>query len=141
MIFYVFGYYTFSLRTVKFNGANILPFVVSILGIIYCLHLANFIINVFGKLKPKVIEFICFIGNNTWGIMMHHLFIKWILEEMYSLGFLANDLVELCRYVVSPILCLVVPLGFSYVYDSYVNKINIWKKLNFSYLYKEKHKK
>lgn len=136
-IFYIFGYYTFSLRTVKFNGANILPFAVSILGIIYCLHLTDFIIKICDKLKPNIIEFICFIGNNTWGIMMHHLFIKWCLGEIYGLGFLSSNVVEIFGYVINPILCLLMPLGFSYLYDSYVDKINIWKKLSFSYLYKE----
>lgn len=78
-----------------------------------------------------------FIGNNTWGIMMHHLFIKWCLEEIYGLDFLSSNVVEIFEYVINPILCLLMPLGFSYVYDSYVDKINMWKKLSFSYLYKE----
>lgn len=141
MIFYIFGYYTFSLRTVEFNGTSILPFVVSTLGIIYCLHLTEFIIKICDKLKPRVIEFICFIGNNTWSIMMHHLFIKWILVEIYSLGFLPSTVVAVCKYVINPILCLLIPLGFSYVYDNYVSKMNIWKKLSFSYLYKEEKNK
>lgn len=118
IVFLSFGYYTFSLRTIKFNNHSILPFVVSILGIIYCLHLTKFIVNISSKLNSKVLSFIYFLGNNTWSIMMHHLLVKWSLDRIYDLSFMPNNFKLIGNYFISPLLCVLLPIGFVYLYKN-----------------------
>lgn len=112
-----FGNYTFSLRTVKFNNSIILPVIVSILGILYCLHLSKFIAKMSNRINHKIIAFICFIGNNTWSIMMHHLLVKWCLLKIYKLDFILEYIANIGNYLVSPILCILLPIGFAYLYE------------------------
>lgn len=112
-----FGNYTFSLRTVKFNNSIILPVTVSILGILYCLHLSKFIAKMSNRINHKIIAFICFIGNNTWSIMMHHLLVKWCLLKIYKLDFILEYIANIGNYLVSPILCILLPIGFAYLYE------------------------
>lgn len=123
IVFLKFGYYTFSLRTIKFNGHFVLPFVVSILGIVYCLHLTRFIIKITCKLNSKLISFICVIGANTWSIMMHHLLVKWCLSGIYDLSFVSDSFEKIGNYLISPILCILLPIAFSYLYEYRVNKL------------------
>ena len=118
IVFLSFGYYTFSLRTIKFNNHSILPFVVSILGIIYCLHLTKFIVNISSKLNSIVLSFICFLGNNTWSIMMHHLLVKWCLDKIYDLSFIPDGFKLIGNYFISPILCTLLPMVFVYLYKN-----------------------
>lgn len=122
-VYLVFGYYTFSLRTIKFNNHFILPFVVSILGIIYCLHLVKFIINIGNKISAKIILLMFIIGDNTWSIMTHHLFIKWCLSEIYKFKFIPNYLVEVGDYFVSPLLCIILPIIFAYAYNNITSRL------------------
>lgn len=123
IIYSIFGYYTFSLRTIKFNNHFILPFIVSILGILYLLHLTKFIIKLIIKLNSKVTSFICIIGNNTWSIMIHHLFIKWFLGEIYDLPFVPYSFLIIGNYLLSPILCVLLPILFTYLYDYILTKL------------------
>lgn len=116
LIYFSFGYYTFSLRTIKFNNHITLPFVVSILGIIYCLHLTKFIIKISDKIKSNIIPFIVLIGENTWSIMMHHLFIKWSLNKIYNLSFIPESFMIFGNYFLTPILCIIIPISFSNFY-------------------------
>ena len=123
-----FGYYTFSLRTIKFNNRAILPFIVAILGILYLLHLTKFIVNVVGKASPKTIDFLCIIGNNTWSIMMHHLLIKWCLNGVYNLHFVSDNFMYFGKYFINPILCVLLPLSYKYLYDYIESKYKSYKK-------------
>ena len=123
-----FGYYTFSLRTIKFNNRAILPFIVAILGILYLLHLTKFIVNVVGKASPKTIDFLCIIGNNTWSIMMHHLLIKWFLNGLYNLHFVSDNFMYFGKYFINPILCVLLPLSYKYLYDYIEGKYKSYKK-------------
>lgn len=118
IVFLSFGYYTFSLRTIKFNNHSILPFVVSILGIIYCLHLTKFIVNISSKLNSKALSFIYFLRNNTWSIMMHHLLVKWSLDRIYDLSFMPNNFKLIGNYFISHLLCILLPIGFVYLYKN-----------------------
>lgn len=122
IIYLMFGYYTFSLRTIKFNNHCILPFVVSVLGIVYCLHLTKFIIKVGNKISSKIISILCIIGDNTWSIMMHHLFIKWCLSGIYDLNFVSDKFFEVGNYLISPILCILLPILFTYLSNSQLNR-------------------
>ena len=85
----------------------VLPVVVSVLGIAYCLHLAKFVAWV-GERVASIGAVVNFIGENTWSIMMHHLFVKWWLERFYE-GFGVSGAVG---YFVSPVVCVVAPLVF-----------------------------
>ena len=123
-----FGYYTFSLRTIKFNNRAILPFIVAILGILYLLHLTKFIVNVVGKSSPKTVDFLCIIGNNTWSIMMHHLLIKWFLNGLYNLHFVSDNFMYFGKYFINPILCILLPLSYKYLYDYIESKYKNYKK-------------
>ena len=123
-----FGYYTFSLRTIKFNNRAILPFIVAILGILYLLHLTKFIVNVVGKASPKTVDFLCIIGNNTWSIMMHHLLIKWFLNGLYNLHFVSDNFMYFGKYFINPILCVLLPLSYKYLYDYIEGKYKSYKK-------------
>ena len=123
-----FGYYTFSLRTIKFNNRAILPFIVAILGILYLLHLTKFIVNVVGKSSPKTVDFLCIIGNNTWSIMMHHLLIKWFLNGLYNLHFVSDNFMYFGKYFINPILCVLLPLSYKYLYDYIEGKYKSYKK-------------
>lgn len=111
----IFGYYTFSLRTLKFNNSIVLPFLVSVLGLLYCLHLVKFILNVFNKISPRVLSVICIIGDNTWAIMMHHLLVKWSLSKLYALDCVPDSLAVIGNYLISPVLCILLPIVFSYL--------------------------
>ena len=123
IVYLIFGYYTFSLRTIKFNNHSMLPFVVSILGIVYCLHLVKFIISIGCKINSRIISVICIIGDNTWSIMMHHLLIKWCLSGIYDLKILPNSLSVAGNYLISPILCIILPIVFAYLYDSLLSSL------------------
>lgn len=118
-----FGNYTFSLRTVKFNNSIILPVIVSILGILYCLHLSKFIAKMSNRINHKIIAFICFIGNNTWSIMIHHLLVKWCLLKIYKLDFIPEYIANIGNYLISPILCILLPIGFAYLYERILTNI------------------
>lgn len=113
----IFGVYTFSLRTIKFNNHSILPVVVSILGIIYCLHLVKFMISINSKISNKIVFILCIIGDNTWSIMMHHLFVKWCLSKIYGSTFVPDSLSTIGNYLISPIACILLPLTFAYLYN------------------------
>lgn len=119
----IFGYYTFSLRIIKFNNHIILPFIVSILGILYCLHLTKFIIKVGNKLNSRILYFVCIIGDNTWSIMMHHLLVKWVLSRIYSLSIITKSFLNISNYFISPILCIVLPISFKYLYEYIISKL------------------
>lgn len=111
----IFGYYTFSLRTLKFNNSVVFPFVVSVLGLLYCLHLVKFILNVSNRVSDRVLSVMCIIGDNTWGIMMHHLLVKWSLSKLYALNCVSDSVSVIGNYLISPILCLLLPIVFSYL--------------------------
>lgn len=129
----IFGYYTFSLRTIKFNDHSILPFIVSVLGILYCLHLVKFIIYIGNKVSTRVVSVMCIIGDNTWSIMMHHLLIKWCLGGIYGLEFVPNVISVLGSYLISPILCIILPIVFAYTYDYFLRMYKNKDKSRFSF--------
>lgn len=106
-LYLTFGYCTFSLRVVQFGDHVVLPVVVSVLGIAYCLHLAKFVAWA-GERVASIGAVVNFIGENTWSIMMHHLFVKWWLERFYE-DFGVSSAVG---YFVSPVVCVVAPLVF-----------------------------
>ena len=119
----IFGNYTFSLRTLKFNNMILLPIFTSILGIMYTLYLTNFILRIFNKENSKFIKVISLIGENTWSIMMHHLLIKWCLLKIYNLSFIPEFIKNIGNYVISPILCIFIPIGMSMLYKTILYKI------------------
>lgn len=124
IIFYkFFGYCTFSLRTVSFNGNTFINLFTSILGILYILYLSEFLCRLALRFKKHLPELISFVGNNTWSIMIHHLFIKWILTQFANTGILGNYR-ELFDYFISPIICLVLPLVFAYLCSHIIFKDN-----------------
>ncbi|MGM9533670.1 MAG: acyltransferase family protein [Intestinibacter sp.] len=124
-ILMLFGYYTFSLRIIKFNGHIVLPVVVSVLGIAYCLHLAKFLIKITtqasSKLGAAICTTICTIGDNTWSIMMHHLLVKWSLGKIYDMRFMPDALVPIADYLITPVLCVLLPLLFVLLYRRFIN--------------------
>lgn len=124
-ILMLFGYYTFSLRIIKFNGNIVLPAIVSVLGIAYCLHLAKFLMKITtqanSKLGAAISTTICTIGDNTWSIMMHHLLVKWSLGKIYDMAFMPDDLVPIAEYLITPILCVLLPLLFVRLYQHFIN--------------------
>lgn len=128
-VFYrIFGYCTFSLRTVSFNGHTFISLFTSILGILYALYLAEFMCRLALRFKRKLPELINFVGNNTWSIMIHHLLIKWLLTQFADTGILGNSR-ELFDYFISPVLCLVLPLIFVYICNKVNEKIKENKEL------------
>lgn len=113
----IFGHCTFSLRVLQFNNYIILPLVVSILGILYCMHLSIFIVYLSDIVSSKILGVICVVGDNTWSIMMHHLLIKWCLGKIYNLEFIPNNISIIGSYLVTPILCVLLPILFAYFYN------------------------
>lgn len=90
-VFYrIFGYCTFSLRTVSFNGHTFISLFTSILGILYALYLAEFMCRLALRFKRRLPELINLVGNNTWSIMIHHLLIKWLLTQFADTGILGK---------------------------------------------------
>lgn len=69
--------------SVNYNKTNILlPFLTSITGIMFWLRVAKI-------LEPSIAKskIVNYIGNNTWTIMMHHLFIFFVINTLlYSLS-------------------------------------------------------
>ncbi|TQQ84420.1 hypothetical protein EXD82_06340 [Peptacetobacter hominis] len=119
VVFYmIFGYSTFSLRTVSFYGNNVLGLVTSIIGILYVLYLSKFICRIVDGKYPKVMDFIVFIGDNTWSVMIHHLLVKWTITQMIDAG-MFSGYEFVVTYFVTPILCLLLPLRFVYVCKIY----------------------
>lgn len=112
----IFGNYTFSLRTLKFENMILLPLFVSILGIVYTLYLTEFIVKIFNKENSKFIKIMSIIGENTWSIMMHHLLVKWCLLKIYNLSFMPDFAENIGTYFLSPVLCILIPIGFSELY-------------------------
>lgn len=121
----IFGNYTFSLRTLKFDEGIFSPVVVSILGIIYCLHLSEFIIKLLLKTNSKLLSFVISIGNNTWSIMMHHLLVKWSLNKIYNMYEISGTLKVCLNYMITPILCIVLPLVFSIMWSFIMNECKV----------------
>lgn len=111
------GDYTFSLRTLKFNQSVFLPIIVSVLGILYALHLSKFTLKICKNCETKILKSIIFIGENTWSIMMHHLLVKWVLKKLYVIVLIDLNVILFAEYVISPILCILLPLFFSFIYN------------------------
>lgn len=64
-----------------FNKNNILlPYITSLTGIMFWLRISKILVPALEKSK-----IIYYIGTNTWSIMMHHLFIFFILNSILSL--------------------------------------------------------
>lgn len=110
IIFKYIGFYSFSMRTLAFNNHIFLPFIFSILGIFYSIHLSKFI----SKAPKLIVDFFCFIGNNTWSIMMHHLFIKFLIRTFLNTKLINLNLYNILDYFITPILCLILPLALIY---------------------------
>lgn len=121
IIFIIFGYYTFSLRTIDFNNHIILPYVSSILGIMYYLHIVKFIVS--NNINSKIISCLCIIGNYTWSIMMHHLLVKWCLNGIYNFSFMPDNFKVIGNYFISPVLCILLPILFAHMYKYILNKL------------------
>ena len=81
-----------------------------------------------GKASPKTIDFLYIIGNNTWSIMMHHLLIKWCLNGLYNLHFVSDNFMYFGKYFINPILCVLLPLSYKYLYDYIEGKYKSYKK-------------
>lgn len=109
-IYKVFGYVTFSMRTVKFNGNVFLPFIVSVIGIVYVLYLARYLTNYVNRYNEILKNMLVFIGDNTWSIMMHHLFVKWCMGKILEVLSLPLFIVNLSNYLIIPVLCIALPL-------------------------------
>lgn len=118
----MFGNYTFSMRTLSFNNSVFLPLIVSILGLLYMLHLTDFIVKKLIKKDTMFFKTICLIGNNTWSIMMHHLLIKWLLLKLYNSNILPAYWCSIGKYFISPILCVALPICFAVLYEKVKNK-------------------
>lgn len=123
LVHITFNYYSFSLRIVKFKGYSILPLIVSIMGILYCLHLVKFILALKGNIRVKVLKLLTIVGENTWGIMMHHLLVKWLLGKIYALHIIPKWLSTVGNYLISPILCIALPVFFSIAYRKFSSKV------------------
>lgn len=122
IIFNIYGNYTFSMRTLSFNNSVFLPLIVSILGLLYMLHLTDFIVKKLIKKDSIVFKTVCLIGNNTWSIMMHHLLIKWLLLKLYNSNILPTYWCSIGKYFISPILCVALPICFAVLYEKVKNK-------------------
>ena len=54
---------------------------------------------------------------------MHHLLIKWCLLKIYNLSFIPEFIKNIGNYVISPILCIFIPIGMSMLYKTILYKI------------------
>ena len=122
IILNLFNNYTFSMRTLSFNNSVFLPLIVSILGLLYILHLSDFIVNKLMKKDSIVYKTIYLIGTNTWSIMMHHLLIKWLLLKLYNSNILPEYWCSIGKYFISPILCIALPICFALLYNKVKDK-------------------
>ena len=119
LFYFLFGYRTFSLRTVSFHGDTLICLFTSLIGILYILYLSEFICKIASKLPDMVIKFINFTGDNTWSVMIHHLFIKWLITLSIDAG-IWGSATFFVSYVARPVLCLALPLIFVFI----CNKVN-----------------
>ena len=49
---------------------------------------------------------------------MHHLLVKWCLDRIYDLSFMPNNFKLIGNYFISPIFCVLLPIGFVYLYKN-----------------------
>ncbi len=113
-IIYV-GNTTLSLRTLQFYDKVFEPFVVSVLGIYYILHISKFIQSIIVKNNNyKISKIFTDIGQNTWSIMMHHMTVS--LMYYNTIGKINS---EILNYFLLPVLALVLPIVWAKVYDKY----------------------
>lgn len=54
---------------------------------------------------------------------MHHLLVKWCLLKIYKIDFIPEYIVNIGNYLISPILCILLPIGFAYLYENILTNI------------------
>ena len=59
---------------------------------------------------------------------MHHLLIKWCLNGVYNLNFVSDNFMYFGKYFINPILCILLPLSYKYLYDYIESKYKNYKK-------------
>jgi len=69
------GNYNYVISWLNFNDAMFLPIIVSFTGILLWLRITRILVRAIGDNK-----IITFIGNNTWDIMTHHIFVFFLIN-------------------------------------------------------------
>lgn len=113
------GNYTFSMRALLFKHEVVFPLIVSIFGIYYIIHIAYFILLIVKKYNlSKIKSLLVTLGNNTWSIMMHHMFINLLYNlTLRKLHLIAFD------YIVLPLLATILPILWSIFYSNTIKKL------------------
>ena len=115
--------YTLSMRTMLLRDMSVVPIIWAILGILYILNLSKILEKMLIKMnRIRISELINFIGNNTFGIMMHHMTINLFVK--LTIGSLEPDNIYymLWNYtedIIKPILCIL----FSILFNKYIGDI------------------
>lgn len=79
---FTYSGYQYDVAWADYNNQLIAPFLFSLTGIWVCIQIADIITEKYGDSKV-----LFYIGNNTWSIMMHHVFIYWLLKTIvFNLG-------------------------------------------------------
>lgn len=126
--------YTLSMRMI-FRGYDIIPMFYSVLGILYIFNISKFIFDIIENLKLyKVKNIIDVIGNNTFSIMMHHMFINFLLNGILKFITKNYDLSEMFldtfNLFFKPILCVYFSIYFGNIASKF---IEIFRRKNTSF--------
>ncbi|MDR0872265.1 MAG: acyltransferase family protein [Prevotellaceae bacterium] len=125
------GYYLYGF---SFNENVFLPFITSLVGILFWLRVSKNIYNFVGS--NKLIEYI---GNNTWSIMVHHLFVAFLINWLLSTlvrsfdhaAFYSTVVWYRCISLPNWIYCLLavlLPLLWQYYFDKWKKSIQLCVK-------------
>lgn len=116
--------FTFSMRTMLFRGVTVIPILYSILGILAIINISILIERFLEKYRFKCLEeLFIFIGNNTFAIMMHHMFINFVFYKCFKYTL---ERVFIWNYLISPILCVALAIIFHKVVTRVVGEIYIF---------------
>lgn len=142
LIIFIYKYISMAMVWGNFGGHILLPFLSSISGIWLVMHLADLI-----DTKLKNDRLLNYIGQNTWTIMLHHLFIFWLINlgfyGAFKLGWITGFDVNLFKtdiyykfastdaYFIYVILGVLIPVGLKYVTERRKQKkLPLVKKLS-----------
>ncbi len=132
LLLQVYGNLNFVMVYGNFNGFILAPFLSSITGIWFCLQVADILNKSFSESKVMKL-----LGENTWEIMMHHIFFYWLIKTaFYFLGapMDVNEFKSNIWYAYSPlgirsmifitIACLFLPVLTKLLFQSIKTKLS-----------------
>lgn len=117
----IIGNYSFSMRALLFKNEVILPLIVSVFGIYYIMHISYFILFIINRYNlSKIKKIYVILGNNTWSIMVHHMFI--VLLYNLTLRKLKWSILD---YILLPMLATILPVLWGIFYNKIIGEVKL----------------